>query len=183
VDAAEKPPENIVLIGFMGCGKSTVGREIGARLGYRLVDMDREIEHRAGRGIPAIFEHDGAEVFRDMESRLLESFVTDGLQRHIVSTGGGVVGRAANRALLRRLGYVVWIDAPFETILERTSRNRNRPLLRTGDPEARIRELMSEREPLYDEAAHLRIDGDGLSSAEIATGIIECARYFFADRS
>jgi shikimate kinase len=182
VQTLEKPPENIVLIGFMGCGKSTVGREICDRLGYRLLDMDREIERQAEKKIALIFEQSGVEVFRDMESALLRTSVEVGLQRHIVSTGGGVIERSANRDLLRRLGYVVWIDVPFEVILERTSRNRNRPLLQTDDPAGRVRELMAAREPLYDEAAHLRIDGDGLSSAEIATGIIECARYFFADR-
>lgn len=172
-----------MLIGFMGCGKSTVGREICDRLGYHLLDMDREIERQAEKKIAAIFEQSGVEAFRDMENALLRASVEVGLHRHIVSTGGGVIERSENRDLLRRLGYVVWIDVPFEVILERTSRNRNRPLLRTDDPAGRVRELMSAREPLYDEAAHLRIDGDGLSSAEIATGIIECARYFFADRA
>jgi shikimate kinase len=173
------PPKNIVLIGFMGCGKSTVGRELHQRLGYRLIDTDHEIEARAGRTIADIFAGSGEAAFRDLESALLRELASPHQPRRIVSTGGGIVGRDENRKLLRQLGYVVWLRAPMKTILERTSKNRDRPLLHTDDPEERIRSLMEIREPLYAETAHLRLETADLDSGEIATGILESARYFF----
>lgn len=173
-------PKNIVLIGFMGCGKSTVGRELQQRLGYALVDMDQVIEQRAGKPITAIFADEGEAAFRDMETTVLEELAMAPEQRRIISTGGGVVGRLENRALLKRMGYVVWLDAPASVIMERTAKNRTRPLLVTEDPAEKIRRLMHERRPLYQEAAHLKLDTTGLDSNELATGILECARYFFS---
>lgn len=175
-------PENIVLIGFMGCGKSTVGRELQHRLGYPLVDMDQVIEQRAGKPITAIFAEEGEPAFRDMETDLLTELNDPAAPRRIISTGGGVVGRAENRALLKQLGYVVWLHAPMAVILERTRHNRSRPLLHTEDPAARIQALMEERRPLYQASSHLKLDTAGLRCEELATGILECARYFFNNR-
>jgi shikimate kinase len=180
---AERLPKNIVLIGFMGSGKSTVGRELQQRLGYPLVDMDQVIEERAGKPITAIFAEDGEAVFRAMETDLLKELADAEAPRRIISTGGGVVGNAENRALLRSMGYVVWLDSSLRVILERTSKNRQRPLLHTEDPAAKIREMMAVREPLYQETAHLKLDTAGLDSGELATGILECARYFFSQRA
>lgn len=176
----QTPPKNIVLIGFMGSGKSTVGRELHQRLGYQLVDMDQVIEQRAGKPITAIFAEAGEQAFRDAETGLLEELCEPSAHRRIISTGGGVIGREQNRALLRQLGYVVWLHAPLEVIVERTSKNRDRPLLHTEDPVARIRSLMEIRDPLYAETAHLKVETAGLDSHELATGILESARYFFA---
>lgn len=173
------PPENIVLIGFMGCGKSTIGRALQQRLGYELVDMDQVIEERAGKPITAIFEEDGEPAFRDMESALLKELATASGGRRIISTGGGVVVRPENRESLRNLGYVVWLDAPASVIVERTGKTRSRPLLHAANPEDRIRTLMDERRPFYQETAHLKLDTKGLDSNEVTTGILECARYFF----
>lgn len=175
-------PENIVLIGFMGCGKSTVGRELQHRLGYPLVDMDQVIEQRAGKPITAIFAEEGEPAFRDMETDLLTELNDPAAPRRIISTGGGVIGRAENRALLKQLGYVVWLHAPIAVILDRTRHNRSRPLLHTEDPAARVQALMAERQPLYQESAHLKLDTAGLRCEELATGILECARYFFNNR-
>ncbi|MEI7928701.1 MAG: shikimate kinase [Verrucomicrobiales bacterium] len=172
-------PKNIVLIGFMGCGKSTVGRELQQRLGYPLVDMDSLIEQRSGRAIATLFSELGEPAFRDMETHLLEELCDPDAPRRIISTGGGVIVRPQNRALLRQLGYVVWLQAPVGTILDRTSRNRDRPLLLTDDPKTRIMALLDERMPWYLETAHLTLDTRGLDSGEIATGILESARYFF----
>lgn len=173
-------PKNIVLIGFMGCGKSTVGRELQQRLGYPLVDMDSLIEQRACKSITALFSELGEPAFRDLETALLQELSDPEAPRRIISTGGGVIVRPENRALLRQLGYVVWLQAPVGTILDRTSRNRDRPLLHTDDPRARIEALLGERTPWYRETAHLALDTRGLDSGEIATGILESARYFFA---
>lgn len=177
--SSTNPPENIVLIGFMGSGKTTVGRELQQRLGYPLVDMDQVIEQRAGKPITAIFAEDGEAVFRDMETELLGELNDADAPRRIISTGGGVVTREENRRLLRNLGYVVWLLASPQVILERTGKNRNRPLLQAEDPADVIRRLMETRLPLYQETAHLKLDTAGLNSGEVATGILECARYFF----
>ena len=179
MSAPQIPPKNIVLIGFMGAGKSTVGRELQHRLGYPLVDMDQVIEQRERRAIARIFAEGGEEAFRDLESRLLVELADPAAPRRIVSTGGGVVGRAQNRVLLRQLGYVVWLHAPTAVILERTGKNRDRPLLYGDDPLARIEALLAVRGPLYAETAHLMVDTAGLNCGELATGILESARYFF----
>jgi shikimate kinase len=183
MNSSSNPPENIVLIGFMGCGKTTVGRELQQRLGYPLVDMDHVIEQRAGKPITAIFADHGETAFRDMETALLRELNDPEAPRRIISTGGGVVGREENRGLLKDLGYVVWLHAPPAVILERTGKNRTRPLLNTEDPAERIQTLMEERRPLYQETAHLKLDTAGLCSDEVATGILECARYFFTNRA
>jgi len=182
MNSAPPPPENIVLIGFMGSGKSTVGRELQHRLNYPLVDMDHAIEQRAGKSITAIFSNEGEAAFRDMETDLLRELCNPAAPRRIISTGGGVVGREENRQLLKTLGFVVWLHAPTAVILDRTGKNRSRPLLNTEDPAARIETLMRERQPLYQESSHLKLDTAGLDCGELATGIIECARYFFNNR-
>ena len=179
MNESQTPPKNIVLVGFMGSGKSTVGRELHQRLGYPLVDMDQVIEQRAGKPITAIFAEDGEEKFRDMETLLLKELHDPSASRRIISTGGGVIGREANRALLRQLGYVVWLHAPTAVILDRTAKNRDRPLLQTEDPAVRVEALLTERKPLYAEVAHLKVDTAGLDCRELATGILESARYFF----
>jgi shikimate kinase len=176
----QTPPQNVVLIGFMGSGKSTVGRELQHRLSYPLVDMDHVIEQRAGKPVTAIFAEDGESLFRDAETGLLQELAADGGSGKIISTGGGVVCREENRNLLKQLGYVVWLHAPTEVILERTSKNTDRPLLHGSDPLERIRTLMEARGPLYEEAAHLKVDTTGLDCGELATGILESARYFFS---
>ena len=179
MNESQPPPKSLVLIGFMGSGKSTVGRELHHRLGYPLVDMDQVIEQRARKSIAAIFADEGEEAFREMETNLLEELDDPTAPRRIISTGGGVIGRERNRALLRHLGYVVWLHAPLAVILDRTGRNRDRPLLHTDDPAARVAALMAVRKPLYAEAAHLQVDTSGLDAKELATGILESARYFF----
>ena len=179
MNESQTPPKNIVLVGFMGSGKSTVGRELHHRLGYPLVDMDQVIEQRARKSIAAIFADEGEQIFRDQETSLLQELDDPTAPRRIISTGGGVIGREENRALLRQLGYVVWLNAPMSVILDRTSKNRERPLLHTEDPVARVTALMEARRPLYEEVSHLKIDTAGLDSNELATGILESARYFF----
>lgn len=176
------PPKNIVLIGFMGSGKSTVGRELHQRLGYPWIDTDHLIEQRQRKSISAIFAESGEEAFREMETCLLEELSEPDAPRRIISTGGGIIGRERNRSLLRGLGYVVWLHAPTSVILERTSKNRDRPLLQTEDPVARIEALLAVRKPWYAETAHLKVETAGLDCGELATGILESARYFFTCR-
>jgi shikimate kinase len=173
------PLQNIVLIGFMGSGKSTIGRDLAHTLSYAQIDTDALIVERAGKSIPKIFAEDGESAFRDLESAVLRSIAEDHLQGHIISTGGGIINRPDNRTLLRRLGYVVWLVVNPEEIHRRTSRNRNRPLLDTDDPEGTIRRLLAERTPAYRETAHLAIETDNLTFPEVTAGIVDSARYFF----
>jgi shikimate kinase len=178
---SEATPKNIVLIGFMGSGKSTIGRELHQRLGYQLMDLDQMIEEKLGKKITEIFRDKGETFFRDLETELLTQISLDSDVRHIISTGGGVVVRPENREILHKLGYVVWLNAKPNVIFERTSRNRDRPLLQTENPREAIKQLMELREPWYRETAHLTVDTSGLESHEIAAGILESARYFFTN--
>lgn len=175
----EVTPKNIVLIGFMGSGKSTVGRELHKRLGYPLTDMDQLIEETMGKKITEIFKEEGESAFRDFETLQLMEIAKQTDTRHIISTGGGIVVRPGNRQLLRQLGYVVWLHAPQDEIFRRTSRSNDRPLLNQPDAKARIASMMAEREPWYRATAHLKIDTSNLDFNEIASGILESARYFF----
>jgi shikimate kinase len=172
--------QNIILIGFMGCGKSTVGRELKRMLGYQWVDTDAVIEEQAQCSITEIFAREGEQGFRDRESLVLRELVEKSPSSMIISTGGGAVLREENRAILRQLGYVVWLRANAEVVYQRTRKNRDRPILQTANPRAVIAELLQQREPIYRQCAHLVIDVAGLNRTEIAVGIVESARYHFA---
>lgn len=147
----------IILVGMMGSGKTTVGRELARRLGMRFVDCDHEIEARTGVKIPMIFEIEGEEGFRRRESQTLEALT---LERGIVlATGGGAVLRPANREMLHSRGVVVYLDVPPQTLWERTRNDRSRPLLQCDNPRARIAALHRERGPLYRDTAHVVVEG------------------------
>jgi shikimate kinase len=172
--------QHIILIGFMGCGKSTIGRELKRISSHPWIDTDAEIEARAQCRIKDFFARDGEDAFRDLETQVLRDLSVNCQSPTIISTGGGAILRGENRLLLRELGYVVWLRAPADMIYQRTKYNRSRPILQTPNPRARIEELLTLREPLYRETAHLIIDVAGLNRTEIAAGIIESARYHFA---
>ncbi|MBK1790648.1 shikimate kinase [Persicirhabdus sediminis] len=171
--------KNIILIGFMGCGKSTIGIKLSKSLNYTMIDTDHYIESREKLTIPEIFEARGQEAFRDMETKLLRELVANKTTCHIIATGGGIISRPENIDLLRQLGFVVWLNARPEIILERTSRNQNRPLLQVDDPLSVIKKLLKERKPLYKSAAHVKISTSDLSQRELTLGISESARYHF----
>ena len=171
--------KNVVLTGFMGSGKSSIGRDLSQSLGYPVIDTDALIVEQAGQPIKDLFASEGEEAFRDRETKLLRELVAEKPHKRIISTGGGIIGRQENRSLLRELGYVIWLRVSPEEILQRTSRNTERPLLNNDDPAGTIKRLLEERIPLYKETAHLTIDTDNLTFPEITTGIIESARYHF----
>ena len=172
---------NIVLIGFMGSGKSSIGRLIAGRLGFQYVDTDALLVQRTGREIPEIFRREGEEHFRDLETAVLESLTP--LQRCVIATGGGVVLRERNRELLRELGFVVLLTASEDVIFERVSRNARRPLLQTPNPRATVAALLAARQPAYAAAAQWTIDNSALTHAETAQAVVAEARRAFAWQS
>jgi shikimate kinase len=167
-----KPIRNLVLIGFMGSGKSSVGREIARRWDFRFFDTDSIIRHKYGKTIPEIFSTWGEATFREEEHLVLKRFqYSRGI---ILATGGGIVTQPRNLPLLRQLGVIVWLVADEGTTWLRVHRNPNRPLLQTDNPRETIRKLLSERAPLYQSIADLTIDSTGLSHSEVADRILSC---------
>ncbi|WP_326940066.1 bifunctional shikimate kinase/3-dehydroquinate synthase AroKB [Actimicrobium sp. GrIS 1.19] len=140
----------------MGSGKTTVGRALARKLNKRFIDSDHEIEARTGASIPLIFEIEGEASFRQREAEVIRELVT--LDNVVVATGGGAILNPASRGLLAANGTVIYLRASVNSILQRTSHDRNRPLLQTADPRQRIEELSREREPLYREIADIVID-------------------------
>ena len=138
---------NLYLVGFMGTGKSTVGRAVAHKLGFHLVDSDHELERQQKKTIPEIFAQEGEAAFRAMERAFIESGHTG--ERTVVSCGGGLVVQPGMLGMLQSRGVVVCLHASVETILARTSRQQNRPLLVAENPEERIRTLFAQREPIY----------------------------------
>ncbi len=156
----------------MGAGKTTVGRQLAAALGYAFVDADHEIEARTGADIPWIFDVEGEDGFRRREAQVIEELTA---RKHIVlATGGGAVLLSANRQVLHDRGFVVYLSAHINQLLARTARDRKRPLLRTDNPRAVFERLMLEREPLYCEAAHLVVNTDAGNVREAVNTIVGC---------
>jgi len=149
---------NVFLVGPMGAGKSTIGRLLAKELKYPFMDSDREIEARTGADIPWIFDVEGEEGFRLREEAMIAELVEeDGI---VLATGGGVVMRELNRQALAAHGLVVYLRTSVEQQLQRTSKDRQRPLLLNANPERVLRELMAKRDPLYREIADITIDTD-----------------------
>jgi len=178
VDTTGNRRSNLILIGFMGTGKTCVGQRVAKSLGFRFVDTDALIVKKAGKPIAAIFEESGEDAFRELETAVLQSCASK--KNQVISTGGGIVTRPENIEILRNAGYVIWLRASVETILERTGRHNDRPLLATPDPAATVRKLMGDREELYRSAAHLPISTDDLTLDETTYGVAESARLEFA---
>lgn len=166
---------NIILIGFMGSGKTTVGKKLAARLSYRFCDTDRMLEDKTKADINHIFELHGEEYFRNLETELLEE-LKQGLDRTVLSTGGGLPLRAQNATLLREMGQVVFLKASRQTILMRLKGDRTRPLLQGEDVEQRIDRMLQSRTPLYEKAAHLIVATGDQTIEEIMKQIIEGLR-------
>jgi shikimate kinase len=160
---------NIYLVGMMGCGKTTVGRQLARRLGRRFADTDHEIEARTGVRIPTIFEIEGEAGFRRRETQVIAELAT--AADLVLATGGGAILDPANRAVLAASGVVVYLNAPPNLLFERTRHDRNRPLLRVADPLAKIGELFVIRDPLYREVAHVVVDTVAGGVAHLVTKV------------
>lgn len=149
---------NVILVGPMGAGKSTIGRLLARELHLVFKDSDKEIEVRTGADIPWIFDVEGEQGFREREQAVIADLCQE--EGLVLATGGGAVMRPANREALRDGGWVVYLHTSVDQQLERTSRDRNRPLLRTANPGEVLRGLMATRDPLYREIADVIIETD-----------------------
>ncbi len=164
-------PDNIFLVGLMGAGKTSVGKLLARRFYKAFFDTDPEIERRTGVRIPVIFEIEGEARFRSREHMVLEELTK---QRNIVlATGGGVVLSKANRDILRENGTVVYLRAVASDLWQRTRYDKNRPLLQTADPLAKLKNLFEERDPLYRDVADLIIDTSKQNARILATQLEE----------
>ena len=165
---------NVVLIGPMGAGKSTIGRFIAQELGFRLVDIDTEIEQSTGADIPWIFDVEGEEGFRRRETSMIASFVN--AQETVISTGGGAILSEENHDLLRTIGYVVYLETSVDTQLQRTRKDRKRPLLQCDDPKSVLMDMKAVRNPLYESTAHWTVSTNGQSAKAVGNAIVRHVR-------
>ena len=163
---------SIALIGFMGAGKTVVGKTLAEKLDKKFIELDSLIEQRAGKTIPEIFEQDGEVRFRELEIEVAKE--VSGKKNMVIACGGGVVLNKINIDRLRRECVIIYLAASPRTILKRTSGDENeRPLLKTADKVVRIRELLRFRKPFYERAADIKIDTSKLDIDSIAEQIID----------
>ena len=163
--------ENIYLVGLMGAGKTTIGRQLARALKLPFYDSDKAIEERTGVDIPTIFEFEGEEGFRDREQKMIQQLTQ--MEGIVLATGGGAILREENRRLLKENGFIVYLQCSVERILERTRRDTQRPLLKTDNPRDRIESLFAQREPLYLSCADFKIDTGVMQSKEVVSRILE----------
>jgi len=163
-------PGSLFLTGPMGAGKSTIGRQLAKQLGLPFLDSDHEIETRTGVDIPLIFELEGENGFRKREAAVIDELTR--MPNILLATGGGAVLDPTNREHLKTRGRVIYLHASVNQQLKRTRKDRNRPLLQTGNPRAKLEELMVFRDPLYREIADLVIDTDGMRVRDVVNKIM-----------
>ena len=163
--------ENIYLVGLMGAGKTTIGRQLAKSLTVPFYDSDKAIEDSTGVDIPTIFEFEGEEGFRDREQKMIQQLTQ--LEGIVLATGGGAILREDNRRLLKENGFIVYLQCSVERILERTRRDTQRPLLKTENPRERIESLFAQREPLYLSCADFKVDTGVMQSKEVVSCILE----------
>ena len=169
---------NLYLVGFMGTGKTTVGRAVAHKLGFQVLDSDHEIERLQGKQIPEIFAQEGEAAFRVMERDFIEK--GHPASRTLVACGGGLVVQPGMLALLKSKGVVICLHASIETILARTARHRNRPLLDVENPEERVRTLYAAREPIYKQSGTVILT-DSRPLHDIASHVMRAWRRDAAD--
>lgn len=157
---------NVILIGFMGCGKSSVAVKLSYRMKQPMTDTDKWIERKQGKTIAEIFEQDGEEAFRGMETEALK-VLKETAKNQVISVGGGLPVREENRALMKEIGRVVYLRAKPETLYERVKEDAGRPLLQCENPMERIGKLLEERKDIYESAADLIVDVDGKNFGQV----------------
>ena len=167
---AARPPARVALIGFMGCGKTTVGRLLAARLGYAFLDLDQWLERRRGRSIRQIFQESGEEAFRDLESSALRDLASR--RSVVIAAGGGAPVRDVNRPFFREAS-TFYLEISFQEFLRRTTASQDRPLL--GRPPEELAALFASRLPVYRETGE-RVLSEGRTPAQVTEEILERLR-------
>ena len=160
---------NILLTGFMGAGKTTVGKKLSKRLGYFFIDTDREIEKKQECSISEIFKYGGEICFRDLETNMLQQLQSK--QNLVIATGGGMVMRQENRNLMQNLGTRVYLKVGLEELIRRLKKDKKRPLLQESSPIERITEMLEQRKSIYEEAECI-VDTTDLSPQQMVSEII-----------
>ena len=161
---------NIVLIGFMGSGKTTVGKLLANELGAGFIDIDEKIVEQEGKTINEIFETQGEPAFRELETQYLEKLLTK--KNKVISTGGGIILKEENVSLMKRIGTIIFLHSDEEQLIRHLEGDQNRPLLKADDYRARVKELLSQRESKYLNAADMIIQTTGNSIEKIVTEIL-----------
>ena len=162
----------IVMVGLMGAGKTRIGFEIAQKLGWQFIDADVEIENAAGCTVSEIFERYGEENFRDGERRVIKRIVEEN-KKCVLATGGGAVMNAETAELIKNHTVAIWLNTDIDVLVERTSRNDKRPLLRSGDPYKILSDLYEKRSPVYDDVSCLEIKGQEKSIAKLVKKILQ----------
>ena len=166
-----KQSTNIFLVGPMGAGKTSVGKQLAKALKREFVDSDKEIEDRTGVNIPTIFDIEGEKGFRNREQQVIDELTQrSGL---VLATGGGAVLAQDNRKALQSRGVVIYLHGSIEQLYQRTHRDRNRPLLQTDNPKQRISELLEIRDPIYRSVADHIIETDGQTVRKVVSAIMQ----------
>lgn len=166
-----KTLENIYLVGLMGVGKTTIGKQLAKALQWPFYDSDKIIEDSAGVDIPTIFTYEGEDGFRAREQAVIEELT----QRKgiVMATGGGSVIREENRLALKATGFIVYLHCSIDKILYRTRHDTQRPLLRTDNPRERLRTLLAQRQPLYQDCADFQIDSGAIAGKTVVKTILQ----------
>lgn len=161
---------SLVLVGLMGCGKSSIGKRLATRLGLPFIDADEEIERVAQKSISEIFADHGEGFFRDREGKVIARLLASGPQ--VVATGGGAFISPGTRAQIRETGFSIWLRAELPVLMRRVAKRDTRPLLKTADPESVMRDLMEKRYPVYAEA-DLTVESRDVPHDAIVNEILE----------
>ena len=167
------PTNNIILIGFMGSGKSSIGKQLAKHLQYDFLDTDSLIVAKTGKSIAAIFETEGEARFRELETEALKELSTLSQKKFILSTGGGIILSEQNRTILKSLGTVIWLNASPDALFERARRQPHRPLLEVEYPRRTFDQLLAKRLPLYREACNFEIDTTELSYSKTVEELLK----------
>ena len=163
---------NIILIGFMGSGKTTIGMKLAQKYQWTFLDTDQLVEKKENMKISTIFQNHGEAYFRDLETVCLKE-LDNGVEKQIISVGGGLPLRSENRELLKKIGKVIYLKAKAETIYSRLKYNTDRPLLQGENPEEKIRTMLLDREKFYLEAADIIVEVDNQSYEEVVNAVEE----------
>lgn len=166
----ENLKKNLVLIGFMGCGKTTLGRKLAARLSYEFIDTDKMIETEEGMAISDIFALKGEPYFRTLEKKAVIKL--SGKKQCVIATGGGIIKKESNVNLLSKNGIIIYLKATPEHIYRNIGNDKNRPLLQGGDKMTLIRTLLEERIPAYEKYAEISVDVTGGTVNQITDRIV-----------